>query len=84
MVIEGVFGKGKPAPEVFTHALTVTGTAPHEAWHVGDNLYADVAGAQKVGIHGVWIHRERLEMKENPAAIPDRVVAHLDELVAVL
>ena len=84
VVIEGVFGKGKPAPEVFTHALAVTATAPHEAWHVGDNLYADVAGAQKVGIHGVWIHRERLEMKENPVAIPDRVVAHLDELVAVL
>ena len=84
IVIEGVFGKGKPAPEVFTHALESTGSAANEAWHVGDNLYADIAGAQKVGIHGVWIHRERLEMKEAPAAIPDRVVAHLDELVAVL
>lgn len=84
VVIEGVFGKGKPAPEVFTHALAITGSAAHEAWHVGDNLYADIAGAQGVGIHGVWIHRERLEMKDDPAAIPDRVVAHLDELVAAL
>ncbi|MFN0149018.1 MAG: HAD family hydrolase, partial [Dehalococcoidia bacterium] len=61
VVIEGEFGAGKPDPSVFHHALTTTNTAPADAWHVGDNLYADIGGAQGVGSQGVWIHRDRLE-----------------------
>ena len=84
LVVEGVFGRGKPDIEVFRHALTETGTRPEEAWHVGDNLYADIGGAQNAGIHAVWIHRDRLELDEQPSAVPDRVIGHLDELRAAL
>lgn len=84
LVIEGEFGHGKPSPKVFQHALGAVGVDPHQAWHVGDNLYADIGGAQSVGIHAAWIHRDRLEMGESPKAIPDRVIAHLDELRAAL
>ena len=84
IVIEGEFGRGKPAPEVFRHALEVVGAAPHQAWHIGDNLFADVGGAQSVGVHATWIHRERLKMRDDAPAIPDRTVAHLDELIAAL
>ena len=84
MVIEGEFGHGKPSPKVFEHALAAVGAGPHEAWHVGDNLYADIAGAQSAGIHAAWIHRDRLEMGDSPKAIPDRVIAHLDELRTAL
>ena len=84
IVIEGEFGAGKPSDKVFRHALSATGAAPEAAWHVGDNLYADVGGAKAVGIHGVWIHRDRLEMKEGAAAIPDRVIGHLPELCEAL
>jgi putative hydrolase of the HAD superfamily len=80
IVIEGVFGKGKPDRAVFEHALATTGATPSEAWHIGDNLYADIGGAQGVGIHAVWIHRERLELGEAPHAVPDRVIGHLAEL----
>ncbi len=80
VVIEGVFGAGKPDPRVFHHALAVTGAEPHEAWHVGDNLYADIGGAQKVGVHGVWIHRDRLELRDDHPTRPDRVIGHLQEL----
>lgn len=80
IVIEGEFGKGKPEREVFEHALAATGTKPHEAWHIGDNLYADVGGAKAAGIYAVWIHRERLELREDIAVKPDRVIAHLREL----
>jgi putative hydrolase of the HAD superfamily len=82
IVIEGEFGHGKPSPLVFQHALDSVGHVAQQAWHVGDNLYADVAGAQAVGLHATWIHRDRLEMKEG--AVPDRVVAHLPELCAAL
>lgn len=84
IVIEGVFGAGKPHPSVFHHSLAIAGVAPDDAWHVGDNLYADIGGAQDVGIHAVWIHRDRLELKEGAERVPDRVIGHLDELRAAL
>ena len=84
VVIEGEFGHGKPSPRVFQHALEAVGVDAHEAWHVGDNLYADIAGAQSAGLHAAWIHRDRLELGETPKAIPDRVIANLDELRAAL
>lgn len=84
LVIEGEFGHGKPHRRVFEHALETVGFAPNEAWHVGDNLYADVAGAQAVGLHAAWIHRDRLELKPDGATTPDRVIAHLPELCEAL
>lgn len=84
VVIEGVFGRGKPNREVFDHALSVTGVASNEAWHVGDNLYADIGGAKNAGLSAVWIHRDRLEMAEGTAVVPDLVIGHLAELTDVL
>lgn len=84
IVIEGEFGHGKPHQEVFGHALTTVGVAPAEAWHIGDNLYADIAGAQSVGIHAAWIHRDRLQLKDDGPAVPDRTIAHLQEVTDAL
>lgn len=80
LVVEGAFGAGKPDRRVFEHALEATGVAAAEAWHVGDNLYADVGGAQNAGLHAVWIHRGRLEPRQDVAVTPDRVIEHLGEL----
>lgn len=80
VVIEGEFGNGKPHEKVFRHALDVTGALPADAWHIGDNLYADIGGAQAVGVHAVWIHRDRLELKDGAPAIPDRIIGHLPEI----
>ncbi len=84
IVVEGEFGRGKPDPAVFAHALTGTGAAPADAWMVGDNLYADIGGAQAAGIHGVWIHRDRLPFPDDPPAWPGRRIGHLAELRAAL
>ncbi len=84
IVIEGEFGHGKPHPNVFRHAMASVGSSPEESWHIGDNLYADVGGAQGAGLHGVWIHRDRLEMKPEDPQVPDRVFAHLSELLTAL
>lgn len=84
IVIEGEFGRGKPDSEVFRHALAHAGIEPQYAWHIGDNLFADIHGAQSVGVHATWIHRERLQMREDSPAVPDRTVAHLDEFTAAL
>ncbi len=84
IVIESEFGRGKPDPAVFARALAGTGAAPHEAWMVGDNLYADIGGARAAGIHSVWIHRERLQFPDDPPAQPDRRIGHFAELHAAL
>ncbi len=84
IVIESEFGRGKPDPGVFAKALAGTGAAPHEAWMVGDNLYADIGGARAAGVHGVWIHRERLQFPDDPPARPHRRIGHLAELRAAL
>lgn len=80
VVIEGEFGHGKPHPRVFQHALEAVGAAPEEAWHIGDNLYADIGGARRAGIHAAWIHRDRLELQDGAPDLPDRVIAHLADL----
>lgn len=84
IVIEGEFGHGKPHPNVFRHAMATVGAAPAESWHVGDNLYADIGGAQGAGLHATWIHRDRLKMGEEETFVPDRVIGHLAELLAAL
>lgn len=84
IVIESEFGRGKPDPGVFRQALAGTGAAPEEAWMVGDNLYADIGGARGVGVHSVWIHRERLQFPDDPPAHPHRRIGHFDELHAAL
>ena len=53
--IEGEFGIGKPDARAFHHALDALGVGPADAWMVGDNLDADIRGAQQVGIHAVWV-----------------------------
>ncbi len=84
IVIEGEFGRGKPDAAVFSQALAGTGAGPHEAWMVGDNLYADIGGARAAGIHSVWIHRERLQFPDDPPAHPHRRIGHFAELRAAL
>lgn len=85
IVIEGEFGRGKPDPAVFAHALAGVGASPDEAWMVGDNLYADIGGACSAGIHSVWIHRERLQFPDDaPLPHPHRRIGHLAELRVAL
>lgn len=85
LVIEGEFGCGKPHREVFDHAMAVLGARAEEAWHIGDNLYADIGGAKGAGLNAAWIHRghnERAErLGETPGgALPDLTIGHLAEL----
>lgn len=47
-------GWRKPHPAIFERALELAGARAEEAFHVGDNLIADVWGSQQVGLRGVW------------------------------
>jgi HAD superfamily hydrolase (TIGR01549 family) len=52
-------GWRKPHPAIFERALEVAEARPGEALHVGDNLIADVWGAQQLGIRGIWRRSSR-------------------------
>jgi FMN phosphatase YigB (HAD superfamily) len=48
-------GFEKPDPRIFVHALSLAGTEPGRALHVGDLYHADVLGARGAGIHAVLL-----------------------------
>ena len=68
-------GLHKPDPRIFELACERLGVAPSDAAHVGDHQYADIIGAEAVGMVPVLIDRHG---GENPGN--ERFVRSLDEL----
>lgn len=81
VLIEGELGYGKPDRRVFEAALEHFQAAPEEAWMIGDNLEADIGGAQALGITGVWHDADGRGLPAEPPVIPQRVIRHLPELL---
>ena len=82
IVIEGEVGAGKPDAVVYRRALSGLGVEPGaDVWMVGDHLEFDVAGAQQLGLHGVWLDRAGAGLPADCAVRPDRIVRALDEVV---
>lgn len=79
--IEGVFGLGKPEPEVYIHALHVLDSEPEETWMVGDNLEFDVLAPMKLGIYGVWVDQEGRDLPSDMQTYPDRIIGSVAELL---
>lgn len=48
------YGVRKPNPLIFRATLAKAGLAPEEAWFCGDQIDADVFGAQAAGLFPVW------------------------------
>ena len=51
-------GAAKPDPAILVRALEIAGAEPGHAWHVGDDLEADVGAARAAGLRPVLIDRE--------------------------
>ncbi len=72
-------GVSKPHPRIFEACLERIGVAAADALFVGDRLYEDVSGAQRVGMRGV--------LKRHPQRTPDprfRPDARIDALSDLL
>lgn len=69
----------KPDPQIFRYALNEMGVEPEQAVYVGDNYFADVVGAQSVGMRAVLIDPDHLFPEANCA-----VIKRLPDLEAVL
>jgi putative hydrolase of the HAD superfamily len=54
----GLYGKTKPHPTIFRHALEQLDVMPEDAVMVGDSVEDDVEGARAVGMRAFLIDRE--------------------------
>lgn len=81
IVISGNFGRGKPDPGIFEHALKLMKLEKEEVVMVGDNLMTDILGASRAGISSVWINRHE---KERNHVTPDYEITSLHELFPIL
>jgi len=49
-------GSSKPSPEMFLEAMHRAEVLPDHAVHVGDNPIDDIEGANRVGMHSIWVN----------------------------
>ena len=80
ILIEGEFGVGKPDERVYRHALKQMQVSPQDAWMVGDNLEWDVAGAQAMGLTGIWVDLLGKGLPEATPVQPNRTICSIAEL----
>lgn len=62
--ISSSIGVCKPHPEIFAQALEYFQTPAEAIAFIGDTLAADILGADKAGMHSIWITR-RADRPEN-------------------
>jgi len=75
----------KPHPRIFELALANWYCPPNEAVMVGDNIDADIRGAQSAGMYGIWLNRRADPKTEDRKRVqPDASLSLLSELPAVL
>jgi putative hydrolase of the HAD superfamily len=75
----------KPHSNIFQAALDRLGTAAQNTIFVGDNLNADIYGAQQMGMKGVWRDVGRNHLSSNDVDItPDATIKSLLELPTII
>jgi putative hydrolase of the HAD superfamily len=79
--IEGEVGHGKPHRIAYNTALTALGVDASDCWMVGDNLEWDVAGAQAVGIRGIWLDKAGNGLPDGTGVVPDGIIRSIGELL---
>ncbi len=93
VIISGEAGTTKPGPAIFALAAAAVDVPLAAAWHVGDSLASDIAGARNAGLGaGVWLNRNGAARpagqepgQASPAdPRPDYEIASLSELPALL
>jgi putative hydrolase of the HAD superfamily len=74
-------GFAKPDERIFAALAAAAGVPTQAIWHVGDDPEADVLGAQRSGMIGVWMNRTQA-VWPSALPLPDLEVRDMDELVA--
>jgi len=74
----------KPHPQIFEHALEQIGTAPEETLFVGDNVVADIAGAQGAGMRAVLRVNHPAPNLLSGLILPDAAINTFHELLSLV
>ncbi|WP_166241657.1 HAD family hydrolase [Paenibacillus turpanensis] len=61
IVISGNFGRGKPDPDLFHHAIGLLGISPEEGVMIGDKLTTDILGSNRIGMRNIWINHHNVQ-----------------------
>lgn len=72
----GEVGWWKPDPQLLRHAAEVAGVEPAKSAYIGDNPFADVAGARSAGIQPILI-----DPADHYPEVDCPRIAQLDELI---
>ena len=74
---------GKPATPFFAAALAMLGTQPSETWMIGDDVRADVHGAQAAGLKGALVRTGKFRPEDvRLGQLPDGVLGSVADLPA--
>jgi len=60
-------GFQKPNPKIFHYTLEKTGANAQETMMIGDDLEADILGAQKIGVDQIYVNFEKKKHSEKPS-----------------
>lgn len=64
MIISSEVGASKPHRRIFETALNTAGVRPEQCLHIGDDVAADVAGAQAMGIRVLHARRPETTLRD--------------------
>src|SRR5690625_4994137 len=81
IVISDAFGKGKPAVEMFPHAVELANVDKAEAIMIGDNPNTDILGACRIGMDSIWINHDDTELED---VTPTYEVSRLREILPLI
>jgi HAD superfamily hydrolase (TIGR01458 family) len=73
---------GKPSPAYFAAALEALDANPELSWMIGDDVEADVAGAQRHGMRTVLVRtgKFRPDSVEASGTMPDAIISSIAQL----
>ena len=80
IIISGDIGYRKPDERLFTAALTTMKMQPSEVLYVGNDMYRDVYGAQRLGMKTVFF-KSNQGTQEKEGVKPDYIIYSFTELL---
>jgi putative hydrolase of the HAD superfamily len=83
IIISGDFGYRKPDERLFTAALTAMEMDPSEVLFVGNDMYRDVYGAQRLGMKTVFF-KSNQGTQEKEGVKPDYIIYKFPELLSAI
>jgi putative hydrolase of the HAD superfamily len=83
IIVSGNFGYRKPDPRLFVTALNAMELEPSEVLFVGNDMYRDVYGAQRVGMKTVFF-KSNQGTQEKEGVKPDYIIYNFPELLSAI